>query len=150
MSPDRSSRRYSRQRSYVSPDMSTSSLSWDSSVVSEPFSSDLEGSLSPWQNRQNELNSERRNYKNRANAGREIGFVNVRDSSVNRCTYREDMSEGDIHGRRQAVGAVASWLENVADDQLTKAAAVLGNNPRRQWECSVCNLDFTDKQVKIG
>ena len=118
MSPDRSSRSYSRQRSNVSLDMSTSSLSWDSSVESEPFSSDLEGSLSPWQTRQNELNSERRNDKYHSNTRREIGFVNVRDNYVNRCTYREGVSEA--------------------------------NNPWHQWQCSLCKLDFTDRQVKIG
>ena len=150
VSPYQSTHSSRRHSSNVSPDRSSRSLSWDGSVVSEPFSSDLEGNLSPWQKRQNELNLEQTNDKNRANTGREIDFVNVRDNSVNCCTYREDVSEGDIHGRQPTVGAVASRRGNMADDQLTKTAAVLANNTQRQRQCSVCNLDFTDRRVKIG
>ena len=155
VSQNRSSRSGSRHRSNVSSDTSTCDLSWDSSVVSEQFSSDLEGSCSPWQERPNELNLERRkNDENPANVRQEISFVNISNNlgySVKHFSYREDVSHGEVHGSRPAVRGDASWQfwqGNKAGDQLPDPAAVV-SQPLHQWQCNMCNLDFTDREVKI-
>jgi len=137
VSPDQSSRSYSQQRSNVSPNMSTSSLSWDDSVVSEPFSSDLEGSLSPWQIRQNELNLEQTN----ANTGQEIDFVNVRDNvrySVNCCTYREDVTR-EVDGTwpavdREAVAGSGPWSVTGDGPWSVRESCTNPDKDSRTWD----------------
>ena len=155
VSQNRSSRSGSRHRSNISPDTSTCDISWDSIVVSEQSSSDLEGSCSPWQERPNELNLERRkNVENPANVRQEISFVNISNNlgySAKHFSYREDMSHGEVHGSRPAVSGDASWQfwqGNVAGDQLVDPAAVVPP-PLLQWQCNMCSLDFTDREVKI-